>query len=177
MSMKPIELLLVEDGAGDILLMKQALARESTPISIHVAVDGKQAMEMLAARPFQPDLVILDLNLPKISGLSLLERFHPDVPVIVFTSSTNPRDRERCLELGAKECVLKPTDLDDYRHVVSQIVRNWERPKRERQRAIDTPSHAESLGFDIPLAVGGFVDPTTVMRTRWGGSADTNFGS
>jgi CheY-like chemotaxis protein len=123
--MKPTEVLIVDDEAGDILLMKQALAREPIPISIHVAMDGMQAMELLAAGPFKPDLVILDLNLPKASGLSLLERFHPDVPVVVFTSSTNPRDRKRSLRLGAKECVSKPTDLDDYRHLVSQIVRNW----------------------------------------------------
>ena len=119
----------MDDEAGDILLMKQALACEPIPISIHVAMDGMQAMELLAAGPFKPDLVILDLNLPKASGLSLLERFHPDVPVVVFTSSTNPRDRKRCLRLGAKECVSKPSDFDDYRRLVSEMVRNWATPE------------------------------------------------
>ena len=124
-SMKPIEVLLVEDEAGDLLLMKQALDREPIPISIHIAVNGKQAAQILSEDHFTPNVIILDLNLPELSGLGFLDGYGLDAPVVVFTSSTNPRDRERCLELGAKECVSKPTDLDDYRHAVSQIVRKW----------------------------------------------------
>jgi CheY-like chemotaxis protein len=124
---KPVEVLLVEDNAGDILLMRQALAREPFPISVHVAVDGKQAMQMVAARHFDPDLVILDLNIPKISGLSFLECSQLDAPVVVFTSSSNPQDRRCAFELGAKEFVQKPTDLREYVRQVSQIVRHWGR--------------------------------------------------
>jgi len=126
--MKPVEVLLVEDNAGDILLMRQTLAREPFSISIHVAVDGKQAVQMLAARQFQPDLVILDLNIPKVSGLSVLECTQPDVPVIVFTSSSNPQDRQCSFDLGAKDYVQKPTDLREFVQQVSQIVRTWGRP-------------------------------------------------
>jgi len=122
---KPLEVLLIEDNAGDILLIHQVLAGERFPVSIHVAVDGKQAMQMLAARQFEPDLVILDLNLPKISGLSFLECTQPDVPVVVFTSSNNPLDRQSSFELGAKDYVQKPTDLGEFAQVVSQMVRNW----------------------------------------------------
>jgi CheY-like chemotaxis protein len=127
--MKPVEVLLVEDNAGDILLMRQTLAREPFPISIHVAVDGKQAMQMLAARQFEPDLVILDLNIPKMSGLSVLERTQLEVPVVVFTSSSNPLDRQCSFELGAKDYVQKPTDLGDFVQQVSQLVRTWGRPE------------------------------------------------
>ncbi len=126
---KPIELLLVEDNAGDILLIRQALAGERFPISIHVAVDGKQARQILAARLFDPDLVILDLNIPKVSGLFVLEGIQPDVPVVVFTSSSNPLDRQCSFELGAKDYVQKPTDLGEYVREVSQIVRTWGRPE------------------------------------------------
>jgi DNA-binding response OmpR family regulator len=124
--MTPIELLLVEDNAGDILLI---LAGESFPISIHVAVDGKQAIQILAARQFNPDLVILDLNIPKLAGLSVLEGIEPDVPVVVFTSSSSPLDRQCSFELGAKDYVQKPTDLREYMRQVSQIVRTWGRPE------------------------------------------------
>jgi two-component system, chemotaxis family, response regulator Rcp1 len=127
--MTPIELLLVEDNAGDILLIRQALAGESFPISIHVAVDGKQAIQILAARQFNPDLVILDLNIPKLAGLSVLEGIEPDVPVVVFTSSSSPLDRQCSFELGAKDYVQKPTDLREYMRQVSQIVRTWGRPE------------------------------------------------
>jgi CheY-like chemotaxis protein len=122
---KPIELLLVEDSPGDILLIRQVLAREPIPISIHAAVDGKQASDILAAGQFQPDLVILDLNLPKVSGLSFLERYHPHVPVVVFSSSTNPDDIQRSFQLGVKDFVPKPSDLESYKRVVSYIVRRW----------------------------------------------------
>ena len=124
-SLKPIEVLVIEDESGDILLMKQALAREPVPISIHVAVDGKQAMEILERGGFKPDVVILDLNLPKLSGLGFLQGYRPEAPVIVFTSSSNPHDRERALELGAKEYIEKPTDLTEYTRLVSEIVRKW----------------------------------------------------
>ena len=126
--MKPIEVLLVEDQAGDILLIKQILAEESFPVHVRVAMDAPQAMDVLAQRRLEPDLVILDLNLPKISGLSVLERCHTDVPVVVFTSSSNPQDRQRSLELGAKEFVQKPTDLREYSRAVSEFVEHWTSP-------------------------------------------------
>jgi CheY-like chemotaxis protein len=127
--MRPVEVLVVEDNAGDILLMKQALARESFPISIRVALDGKQAVQMLATRDFQPDLVILDLNLPKLGGLSVLECTSPYVPVVVFTSSSSSADRSAAFELGVVEYVEKPSDLGEYTSAVVQIVRNWAIPE------------------------------------------------
>jgi len=130
--MKPVEVLLVEDNAGDILLIRQVLAREPFPISIHVAVDGKQAMQMLDARQFEPDLVILDLNIPKVSGLSVLECTQPEVPVVVFTSSSNPQDRQCSFDLGAKDYVQKPTDFGEFVQQVSKIVRTWGRPETSR---------------------------------------------
>jgi CheY-like chemotaxis protein len=125
---KPVEILLVEDNAGDVLLVRQVLAREKFPINLHVAMDGKQALQMLATRQFQPDLVILDLNVPKISGLSVLECTQTNVPVVVFSSSSNPLDRRSAFELGAKDYVQKPTDLQAYSQAVSQIVRVWALP-------------------------------------------------
>jgi CheY-like chemotaxis protein len=122
---KPIEVLVVEDNAGDILLIKRALAHERFPISIHVAVDGNQALQILTARQFDPDLVILDLNIPRRSGLAVLEDIQPGVPVVVFTSSSDPVDRRCSFELGVREFVQKPTNLDDYDTAVSQIVRHW----------------------------------------------------
>ena len=123
--MKSIEVLLIEDEPGDILLIGQALAEEPIPIRIHVAVDGKQAAQILSEGQFTPDVIVLDLNLPKLSGLGFLEGYGLDVPVVVFTSSSSRHDKRRAFELGAKEYVQKPTDLDEYRRLVSQILRNW----------------------------------------------------
>jgi two-component system, chemotaxis family, response regulator Rcp1 len=122
---KPIEVLLAEDNPGDILLIRHALRAE--PFNIHVctAVDGEQAIQMLAEESFRPDLIIIDLNLPKLSGFSILERYRADIPIVVFSSSSNPAERQRSLDLGAKDFVQKPTDLSEFARAVSQMVRSW----------------------------------------------------
>jgi CheY-like chemotaxis protein len=115
----------IEDNAGDVLLIRQILQQQQIPIRIHVARDGSQALFMLAEGRIQPDLILLDLNLPKVSGCWFLERSKPRVPVVVFSSSSNPADIQGSVELGAKEFVQKPTDLQEYAERVSRIVRDW----------------------------------------------------
>src|SRR5260370_40654007 len=81
-----------------------------------LACDGERAMSMLADAQFKPNLIILDLNTPKVSGLGLLERGDmTGIPAVVFTSSSNPAEKERCLALGVRELVLKPMDLGEVR--------------------------------------------------------------
>src|SRR5215469_8935748 len=122
-ALRTTEVLLIEDSPGDVLMVRQALAGES--IRVRVALDGEQAVQIMREGDFRADVVILDLNLPKLSGFSILQRTRPTVPVVVFSSSSNPLDRQRSLELGAREFVQKPSDLDEYRQVVSNIVRTW----------------------------------------------------
>jgi CheY-like chemotaxis protein len=122
---KHVEVLLVEDNAVEVRLIRQVLAGEPFPVTIHVAVNGEEAMGMLTARRCDPDLIILDLNLPKLSGLSLLEAIRPRVPVVVFSSSVSPQDMKRSFELGVSDFVPKPDDLDSFKRVVSYIVRRW----------------------------------------------------
>jgi CheY-like chemotaxis protein len=115
----------IEDNAGDVLLIRQILQEQQIPLRIHVARDGSQALFMLAEGRFQPDLILLDLNLPKVSGYWFLERSKPKVPVVVFSSSSNPADIQGSVELGAKEFVQKPTDVQEYAERVSRIVSDW----------------------------------------------------
>jgi CheY-like chemotaxis protein len=115
----------IEDNAGDVLLIRQVLQQQQIPIRVHVARDGAQAMFMLAEGRFQPDLILLDLNLPKVSGSWFLARSKPVAPVVVFSSSLNPADIQDSTELGAKEFVRKPIDLEEYAERVSRIVRDW----------------------------------------------------
>jgi CheY-like chemotaxis protein len=115
----------IEDNAGDALLIRQILQEQQIPIRMHVARDGSQALFMLAEGGFQPDLILLDLNLPKVSGCWFLERSKSTVPVVVFSSSSNPADIQSSVQLGAKEFVQKPTDLQEYAERVSRIVRDW----------------------------------------------------
>ena len=106
----PIELFLIEDNVGDVVLFRQVVAECQIPIRLRIALDGLQALQMLAdPRYYKPDLIVLDLNVPKVSGLEVLRRYGPtDVPVVVFSSSQNPFEMQDALKLGAKEFVRKP---------------------------------------------------------------------
>jgi DNA-binding response OmpR family regulator len=87
---------------------------------------------MMGQRPivlnggFRPDLVILDLNIPKISGLELLAKDEwSEIPVVVFSSSQNPEHIEKALDLGARDFVHKPLDLEAFKVAVCDIVEKW----------------------------------------------------
>jgi CheY-like chemotaxis protein len=126
--MQAFEILLVEDSAGDAMLIRQALRH--VPVHLHIARDGAQALLMLTNPHVQLDLIILDLNIPRITGTALLERWQVGpTPVVVFTSSANPAERGRCLALGACEFVSKPTDLEEFSEAVRKIVDTWAMPK------------------------------------------------
>jgi CheY-like chemotaxis protein len=120
------QILLVEDNAGDVLAIRQILA--ALPIRISVARDGEQAIQILEDPEFKPDLIILDLNIPKVPGLAVLERCKPTAPVVVFTSSSNPTERQRAKKLGASEFVQKPYDLDEFANVVMRMIEEWAKP-------------------------------------------------
>ena len=128
--MQRIEILLVEDNAGDAVLIRQILADESMLVNLHIVRDGEQALTMLSDAHFQPALIILDLNIPRISGPALLERWRSQkIPVVVFSSSISEAERARVLELGAREFVEKPTDIDDFTAVVRGIVGRYSMPE------------------------------------------------
>jgi two-component system, chemotaxis family, response regulator Rcp1 len=124
--MHPSEVLLVEDNAGDALLIGQALAEYPAPVHLRIARDGEQALQILGEPGFVPDLIILDLNIPRISGYAVLASCVPGkTPVVVFSASQNEGDVGRVLSLGAKDFVHKPLDLDDYKTAVAGMVQKW----------------------------------------------------
>lgn len=133
--MKLSEVLVVEDNVGEVLLIRQALA--DCPVATHVrtALDGEQALQILREPNFKPDLVILDLKIPKISGHGVLAlRPQSACPVVVFTVSQNKTDATRALQLGASACIHKPNDLDEYRATICEMVRNWSAGSSEASR-------------------------------------------
>jgi CheY-like chemotaxis protein len=122
--MSTIELLVVDDNAAETLLLLYALEDCPRPIKLHVAKDGVEALEMLSQRTF--DLVILDLNLPGLSGYDVLEQCDPSrLPVVVFSVSSTEADAKRAIELGAREFVHKPAGLEVYRHAVLKMIERW----------------------------------------------------
>jgi DNA-binding response OmpR family regulator len=127
-----MEILLVEDSAGDAVLIRQLLAEGPVPVNLHIARDGEQALAMLDSGDFRPTLIILDLNIPRIPGVSLLERWRTkNIPVVVFTSSQIAAEKARVLALGAREFVEKPTDIAAFSRVLLGIVERWGEDNQE----------------------------------------------
>jgi len=121
-----VDVLLIEDNLGDAVLIHDAVKRLPVPVNLHVALDGHQALLLLSNPHFQPDLIVLDLNIPKISGTGLLELWKGyRKPVVVFSSSTNPIERELCLASGAQEFVAKPIELEEFQNAVARIIERW----------------------------------------------------
>ncbi|ELY38391.1 response regulator [Natronorubrum tibetense] len=131
----PITVLLVEDNPGDVRLIRDAFEQLSTETTIHVATDGDEALEFLTecrdSDPDSvPDLVLLDLNLPRMTGLEFLETIKDDatlarIPVLVLTSSEAVEDVLDSYELSANAYLTKPTDPDEYAAMVEAVAEFW----------------------------------------------------
>lgn len=132
---RPLEVLLVEDNPGDVRLTREALREGKMRINLHVASDGVEALDFLRSRgphadAVRPDLILLDLNLPKKDGREVLEDIKADpalrfIPVVVLTSSQAEQDIRRAYDLHANCYVTKPVDLDQFFHVVRSIEDFW----------------------------------------------------
>ena len=132
------EILLVEDSADDALLVTQALKNASITNRIFVVRDGAAALDFLfctgefAYRRIndQPQVVLLDLNLPKIGGLEVLRRIKADsrtraIPVVVLTSSKQDLDIATCKRLGADTYIVKPVDFQNFSAATLQLSLQW----------------------------------------------------
>ncbi|WP_041939671.1 MULTISPECIES: response regulator [Frankia] len=127
----PTEVLLVEDDPGDALMIQVALLDQGVPAQLRVAADGVAAMTYLRAlgagrRVRRPDLILLDLNLPRRDGREVLAELKADVdlrsiPVVVLTASAAEADVAACYDLQANAFVTKPANLDQFAEVVRRI--------------------------------------------------------
>ena len=122
---KPINLFLIEDDPAHVVLIWHVLSESGIKVKVHLATDGEQALQMLRNSHFEASLIVLDLNIPKISGLSLLERWPTKTPVVVFSSSMDKREKQRALALGVREFISKPSDFQEFSESVCGMVRRW----------------------------------------------------
>ncbi len=132
---RPIEVLLVEDNPADVRLTREALEDGKVRNNLHVAPDGVAALEFLRregphANAPRPDLILLDLNLPKKNGRELLAEIKEDetlrqMPVVVLTTSEDEEDILRSYQLHANCYVTKPVGLEQFLAVVRQIDSFW----------------------------------------------------
>jgi chemotaxis family two-component system response regulator Rcp1 len=131
----PIEILLVEDNPGDVRLTKEALREGKVYSNLHTVKDGVEAMEFLRKKGKykdvpRPDIILLDLNLPKKDGREVLEEIKTDgdlkrIPVVVLTTSKAEEDVLRTYNLHANCYVTKPVDLEKFMVVVKTIDIFW----------------------------------------------------
>lgn len=127
---RPIHILMVEDNPGDVRLAKEALRDAKVRNDMVVAPDGERAMEILTGAERLPDLVLLDLNLPKKHGREVLAQMKSDeslkrIPVVVLTSSQAEDDVLGTYDLHANCYITKPLDLDQFVKVVNAIEDFW----------------------------------------------------
>jgi CheY-like chemotaxis protein len=128
---RAIDILLVEDDPGDELITREAFEHNKLHNRLHVARDGEEGLNYLYQRGAyrdapRPDLILLDLNLPKYDGRHLLEKIKSDpdlsrIPVVVLTTSSAEEDILRSYKLHANAYVTKPVDLDQFINAVRQI--------------------------------------------------------
>lgn len=135
MMYRPIDILLVEDNPGDVRLTKEALLEGRVLNRIHVAWDGVEALEFLhregkfADAP-RPDIILLDLNMPRMDGRECLARIKSDpelhrIPVVILTTSEADQDVFRSYDLHANCYISKPVDLEQFMKVVKTIKQFW----------------------------------------------------
>jgi len=132
---KPVEILLAEDNPGDVMLTKKALEQGKLANNLHVATDGVETLAFLrqegeyADKP-RPDLVLLDLNMPRKDGQDVLKSLREDedlcrIPVVVLTSSESEADIARSYELSANAYLTKPVDFDGFIEIVNRMEEFW----------------------------------------------------
>ena len=128
---RPVEVLLVEDSPGDVRLTREALREGKLRNNLHVARNGVEALDFLSrSGEARPDLILLDLSLPKKDGREVLAAVKADpelrrIPVVILTSSGAEEDIARTYDLHANCYIRKPVDLEQFISVVKNVERFW----------------------------------------------------
>jgi len=129
----PADILLVEDNEDDAFLFLRAFKTAAPDRLLERVADGRAALDFFAQAKSAgslPALVLLDLQLPYFTGFDVLERLRADetsrhLPVVVFSSSTQPRDLARAYELGANSYLVKPSDSHELKVLIESLIRYW----------------------------------------------------
>src|SRR5262245_28283642 len=133
------QVLLIEDNPSDVVLVQESLKESNIQVKLNVVLDGTQAMDYLRRNePFQdapvPHLIILDINMPKVNGLEVLQEIKADpllkhIPVVVLTTSRSDKDILKTYGLGATCFITKPLGFYEFMESVKSIVGNFLTPR------------------------------------------------
>ena len=133
-----VEILFVEDSMDDAALTIRALKKSGFTNKLHHVIDGAEALDFVyckgayterSSQEF-PKLILLDLKMPKVSGVQVLEKIKSDpllksIPIVMLTSSNEGPDIEKCFALGANSYIVKPVDSDNFFNAVKEIGLYW----------------------------------------------------
>ena len=133
-----VEILFVEDSEDDAILTIRALTKSGFTNKLHHVVDGAEALDFIYCKGNYtsrnvkefPKLILLDLKMPKVSGIQVLEKVKSDpntksIPVVMLTSSKEGPDIEECFALGANSYIVKPVDSDNFFNAIKQLGLYW----------------------------------------------------
>ena len=124
---KKLEILLIEDDADDVELVQEALTNNGVNYDMYVINDGAEVAEYLKGIKTFPDIIVMDLNLPKVHGKEILKDIksspvYNQIPIVVLTTSSSELDKKYTLALGANDFLIKPTSTAGLYHVATVIV-------------------------------------------------------
>lgn len=127
---KDLNVLLIEDNLIEVMKMKRTISFLELEHILFVANDGEEGLQVLEDKSKLPDLIILDLNMPKVSGIEFLSILKKNdtikhIPTVILTTSDNQKDLEECYRLGVSGYVLKPLKYDDYVEKIKNVLSYW----------------------------------------------------
>jgi len=125
----PIHILLVEDDPDDVELLQSAFKECNIASTFHVIMQGDKVLPWLASQKTLPNIIVLDLNLPKVHGKQILKSIcehesYKHLPIVILTTSSAQHEKDYCLSEGAADFLIKPVTLEGYQTVVNSIVKN-----------------------------------------------------
>lgn len=145
----PFTILVVEDNAEEVILLRRAFQRTGMDIAVHFVSNGEEAIDYLSGADSyrdrahfpEPDLVIMDLKMPRKGGFEVLEWFRnlqegALIPVIVLTASSRESDIQRAYSLGASSYFIKPTSFDEFRGMIKAVYDYWSLAQRPKPMAL-----------------------------------------
>ena len=125
-----LKILLVEDNLIEIMKMKRTISLLELNHTVHEAKNGEEALKFLEDKSNMPDLILLDLNMPKISGIEFLKIIKANkdllhIPIVILTTSNNQKDLIECYKTGMSGYVLKPLKYEDYVKKIEKVLAYW----------------------------------------------------
>ncbi|SDX28406.1 response regulator receiver protein [Lutibacter oricola] len=130
MNLKKLKILLVEDDIIEVMRFKRTVAKLGQPHELKEANNGEEALKVLNEKTFLPNIILLDLNMPKLNGFEVLEIVKSDdrlryIPVVILTTSSNKNDEIECYNKGAAGYLVKPLKLNDYAKLIENVLEYW----------------------------------------------------